>query len=229
MVETSEPLSLSTPAKVTAETMPFPNIGDPATFQLGVAHICKVDLKLERLIKKHGLFKFACEGDPFESLVEAVISQQLNGSAAESIFSKLKTSLDGEQLTAHSLMALPISKFRKAGVSPQKIRYLKDLSRRVVSGSLRLDELSKMTDEEVIRILDEVKGIGPWTAHMFLLFTLGRSDVLPVDDLGIQDSLRKVYALRKRPNRERIEELAKDWHPYCSIASLYLWRTKDTA
>ncbi|HUK29241.1 MAG TPA: DNA-3-methyladenine glycosylase [Candidatus Acidoferrales bacterium] len=229
MVETSESLSLSTRTKDAAKTMPFPNISDSATFHLGVDHICKVDRKLRSLIKKHGPFEFACEGDPFESLVEAVISQQLNGAAAESIFAKLKTSLEGEELTAHSLIALPIAKFRKAGVSPQKIRYLKDLSQRVVNGSLRLEELWKMSDEEVISILDEVKGIGPWTAHMFLLFTLGRADILPVDDLGIQDSMRKVYALRKRPNRERIEELAKAWHPYCSIASLYLWRTKDTA
>ena len=206
--------------------MPIPNIGDPTTFRLGVDHICKVDHKLRRLVKEQGLFEFACETDPFESLVEAVISQQLNGSAAKSIFTKLKSSLNGELITAQSLIDLPLSKFRRAGVSPQKIRYLKDLSARVVNGHLRLRELGNMSDDEVVRILDEVKGIGPWTAHMFLLFTLGRSDVLPVDDLGIQISIRKVYALRKRPSRERIRQLAKNWHPYCSIASLYLWRTK---
>jgi DNA-3-methyladenine glycosylase II len=178
------------------------------------------------LVKEQGLFEFACETDPFESLVEAVISQQLNGSAAKSIFTKLKSSLNGELITAQSLIDLPLSKFRRAGVSPQKIRYLKDLSARVVNGHLRLRELGNMSDDDVVRILDEVKGIGPWTAHMFLLFTLGRSDVLPVDDLGIQISIRKVYALRKRPSRERIRQLAKNWHPYCSIASLYLWRTK---
>jgi DNA-3-methyladenine glycosylase II len=207
--------------------MPFPNIDDPATFRLGVDHLCKVDRKLGRLIKKHGLFEFTCEAGPFESLVEAVISQQLNSSAAESIFTKLKASLDGEHITAQSLIELPLSKFRRAGVSPQKIRYLRDLSARVVNGHLRLRELENMSDDEVVRTLDEVKGIGPWTAHMFLLFTLGRSDVLPVDDLGIQVSMRKVYALRNRPSQERIRQLAKNWHPYCSIASLYLWRTKD--
>jgi len=193
---------------------------------LGVDHICKVDHKLRRLVNEHGLFEFTCDTDPFESLVEAVISQQLNGSAASSIFTKLKSSLDGELITAQSLIGFPVSKFKRAGVSPQKILYLKDLSERVVTGKLRLKELRKMSDDEVVRILDEVKGIGPWTAHMFLLFTLGRSDVLPVDDLGIQISIRKVYALRKKPSRERIMQLAKKWHPYCSIASLYLWRTK---
>jgi DNA-3-methyladenine glycosylase II len=208
--------------------MPFPNIGDPTTFRSGVDHICKVDHKLRRLVKEHGLFKFACEADPFESLVEAVISQQLNGSAATSIFTKLKSSLEGELVTAQSLVDLPLSKFRRAGVSPQKILYLKDLSTRVVNGKLRLRDLGTMSDDEVVRALDEVKGIGPWTAHMFLLFTLGRSDVLPVDDLGIQISIRKVYALSKRPSRERIRQIAKNWHPYCSIASLYLWRTKAT-
>jgi DNA-3-methyladenine glycosylase II len=208
--------------------MEFSNISDPTTFRVGVDHICKVDRELRRLIKKHGLFEFACETDPFESLVEAVISQQLNGSAATSIFTKLKSSLDGELVTAQSIIDLPLSKFRKAGVSPQKIRYLKDLSTRVVNGHLSLRGLGAMSDEDVVHTLDEVKGIGPWTAQMFLLFTLGRSDVLPVDDLGIQSSIRKVYGLRKRPSRERIRQIAKDWHPYCSIASLYLWRTKDT-
>jgi DNA-3-methyladenine glycosylase II len=208
--------------------MPFSNIGDPTTFRVGVNHICKVDRKLRKLVKKHGLFEFACETDPFESLVEAVISQQLNGSAARSIFTKLKSSLDNEPVTAQSLIDLPQSKFRKAGVSPQKIRYLRDLSARVINEQLRLKDLGSMSDDEAVRTLDEVKGIGPWTAQMFLLFTLGRSDVLPVDDLGIQISIRKVYALRKRPSRERIRQIAENWHPYCSIASLYLWRTKAT-
>jgi len=208
--------------------MPFPNIGDPVTFRMGVDHICKTEPRLGQLVKKHGLFEFTSGGDPFEALVESIIAQQLNGSAAQSIFTKLKNSVDAKPITAQSLRGLTRSKFRKAGVSPQKIRYLKELSARVIRGQLHLDELGEMPDDEVVRILDEVKGIGPWTAHMFLLFTLGRPDVLPVDDLGIQDSIRKVYALRKRPSGKRIKQIAENWHPYCSIASLYLWRTKGS-
>jgi DNA-3-methyladenine glycosylase II len=195
---------------------------------MGVNHICKAEPKLGQLVKKHGLFEFTCGGDPFEALVESIIAQQLNGSAAQSIFMKLKDFVDADSITARSLRGLAHSKFRRAGVSPQKIGYLKDLSARVISGHLRLGELGDMLDDEVVRILDEVKGIGPRTAHMFLLFTLGRPDILPVDDLGIQDSVRKVYALRKRPSAERIKQIAESWHPYCSIASLYLWRTRDS-
>jgi DNA-3-methyladenine glycosylase II len=159
-------------------------------------------------------------------LVEAIISQQLNGLVARTIFGRLKTIVNSEPISADSLGQVSVSRMRKAGVSPQKIRYLKDLTSRIRKGQLNLRDLARRSDDEVIRQLDEVKGIGPWTAHMFLLFTLGRTDVLPVDDLGIQKSIQRVYSLRKRPNAERIGEIAESWHPYCSIASLYLWHAK---
>jgi DNA-3-methyladenine glycosylase II len=206
--------------------MTFPNISKPRTFQLGAKHISHVDPKIRELVKKHGPIKFTADGDPFESLVEAIISQQLSGQSARAIFGKLKTLLQTEVIDAQALNNLTASKLRKAGVSPQKIRYLKDLSSRVVDGQLDLNLLRRKSDDEVIRILDDVKGIGPWTAQMFLLFVLGRPDVLPVDDLGIQLAIQKVYSLRKLPKAEKIEEIATDWHPYCSIASLYLWHAK---
>jgi len=159
-------------------------------------------------------------------LVETVISQQLSWQSARAIFGKLKALLHTEVIDAQALHNLTASKLRKAGVSPQKIRYLKDLSSRVVNGQLDLNSLKRKSDDEVIRILDEVKGIGPWSAQMFLLFVLGRPDVLPVDDLGIQLAIQKVYSLRKLPKPKKIEQIATDWHPYCSIASLYLWNAK---
>ncbi|MGA2462358.1 MAG: DNA-3-methyladenine glycosylase [Candidatus Bathyarchaeia archaeon] len=206
--------------------MTFPNISKPQTFQLGARHISRVDPKIRELVKKHGPIKFTVDGDPFESLVEAIISQQLSGQSARAIFGKLKALLQTEVIDAQALNNLTASKLRKAGVSPQKIRYLKDLSSRVVNGQLDLNPLRRKSDDEVIRILDEVKGIGPWTAQMFLLFVLGRPDVLPADDLGIQLAIQKVYSLRKLPKAEKIEEIATNWHPYCSIASLYLWHAK---
>ena len=136
--------------------------------------------------------------------------------------------LQAELIEARALNELPASKLRKAGVSPQKIRYLKDLSSRVVDGRLVLNLLRWKSDDEVVRALDEVKGIGPWTAHMFLLFVLGRPDVLPVGDLGIRLAIQKVYSLRKLPKAEKIEKIATNWHPYCSIASLYLWHAKES-
>jgi DNA-3-methyladenine glycosylase II len=207
--------------------MPFPNINERRTFQLGAKHVSKVDPKLRQLVEELGQIDFEAGGDPFESLVEAIISQQLSGRSARAIFGRLKALIGSEVIEAKTLNRIHVSRLRKAGVSPQKVRYLKDLSSRVANGKLDLERLKEMDDAEVVRVLDEVKGIGPWTAHMYLLFTLGRPDVLPVDDLGIQLAVKKVYSLRKLPTAKKIEEIASNWHPYCSIASLYLWHAKS--
>ncbi|MGD0175395.1 MAG: DNA-3-methyladenine glycosylase 2 family protein [Candidatus Bathyarchaeia archaeon] len=207
--------------------MPFVNINEPRTFQLGARHLSKADPKIRQLVKTLGPIEFDAGGDPFESLVEAVISQQLSGQSARAIFGRLKAAMGCEVIEAKTLKRMHVSKLRKAGVSPQKIRFLRDLSSRVANDQLDLNGLKEMDDGEVIRVLDEVKGIGPWTAHMFLLFTLGRPDVLPVDDLGIQMAVKSVYSLRKLPGAKKIEEIATKWHPYCSVASLYLWHAKN--
>ncbi|MDA4128427.1 MAG: DNA-3-methyladenine glycosylase 2 family protein [Thaumarchaeota archaeon] len=209
------------------DSLSFPNIGEPQTFRSGVEHVSKVDPKIARLTSERGLIEFRAGGDPFESLVEAIISQQLNGRVARTIFEKLKQLMHSKPIDPFVLNAVPSSKLRKVGVSPQKIRYLKDLSSRVVGGRLDLRGLKNKPDDQVVQILDEVKGIGPWTAQMFLLFTLGRPDVLPVDDLGIQVSVRRVYSLRKLPRPDKIRKIAKDWHPFCSVAALYLWQAKE--
>ena len=188
----------------------------------------KNDPKLKRLIQKHGVLKFRAGGDIFESLVESIISQQLAGSAANAIIGRLRGLYPKGALTPKALYQSPPSRLRMAGVSPQKIGYLKDLSSRVVKKRLVLDSLEEKSDAQLLEILDEVRGIGPWTIHMLLIFTLGRPDVLPVDDYGIRKSVQSVYSLRELPTRKRIEEIAKKWHPYCSIASLYLWKAKDS-
>ncbi|HYW01709.1 MAG TPA: hypothetical protein VE862_09575 [Candidatus Acidoferrum sp.] len=203
----------------------FPCIGEPQTFRAGARHVSRHDPKIRVLVKRHGSIAFEVDDDPFESLVGSILSQQLNGAVAKSIFEKLNAICSGT-ISAESLNMISTSKLRRIGVSPQKVSYLKDLSARVVGSRLDLDDLKNRSDDEIIRILDEVKGIGPWTAHMFLLFTLGRPDVLPVGDLGIQMSIRKLYSLRKDPDAEKIRKIARNWHPYCSVASLYLWREK---
>jgi len=207
--------------------MHFPSIAEPSTFQKGVQHVSRVDLRIRQLVERQGLIKCNVGGDPFESLVRAIISQQLNGQAAKSIFKKVAEATQSP-INAQSLLDLPVSKMRKNGLSPQKIRYLKDLSSRVIKGQLDLRSLKRRQDDDVIRILDEVQGIGAWTAQMFLIFTLGRPDVLPVSDLGIRMAIKKTYSLRKLPEPEKINRIAQNWHPYCSIASLYLWRSKNT-
>ncbi|MFH0849030.1 MAG: DNA-3-methyladenine glycosylase 2 family protein [archaeon] len=173
----------------------------------------KVDPRIRELIKKHGSIEFRTRDSPFESLVQSIIGQQLNGQVARSIYAKLRASVQSEHMEPQVLHTLSASKLRKAGVSPQKIRYLKDLSARVVKGQLDLDDLRNRPDDEVVKILDEVRGIGPWTAHMFLLFMLGRTDVLPVDDLGIRTAIRHVYNLRQLPDAGKINEIARKWHP----------------
>ena len=206
--------------------MNYPDISNPRIFRQGMRHITRVDPKIRKLIKTIGPIKFTIDEDPFESLVESIISQQLSWQSATAIFRKLKTSLNRKVIDAQSLSELTDSELRQAGVSPQKILYLRDLTSRVLNGRLELKTLSAKADDEAVRVLDEVKGIGSWTAQMFLLFVLGRPDVLPVDDLGIQLAIKKVYSLRRLPKAEKIEKLAVNWHPYCSIAALYLWHAK---
>ncbi len=171
--------------------------------------------------------EFKPRGKPFDSLVESILSQQLNGAAAESIISRMHRLFLPGKLSPTRLKAVPPSRLRKAGVSPQKVRYLKDLACRVSSGSLVLSRIADQDDEAIIQSMDEVKGVGRWTAQMVLIFSLGRPDVLPVDDFGIRAAVKRVYGLKSLPTPMTIEKLAEAWHPFCTVACLYLWRHKD--
>lgn len=206
---------------------PRPSLGDRAAFMAGYSHVKRSDPTLRPILEAEGLIEFSPEGDPFESLVESILSQQLAGSAASSIIKKVWALFPRGRVTAAAMGRADPRRLRGAGVSPQKLSYLKDLAARVASGRLELASLREMPDDQVVDVLDEVKGIGPWTAHMFLIFTLGRPDVLPVDDYGIRASVKRVYGLPELPSRAEIERLAERWHPYSTVASLYLWRAKD--
>lgn len=207
--------------------LPQISIGDPVVFKRGLGHLGQNDPRLARLIETHGIIEFSPEGEMFQSLVESILTQQLAWAAASAIIERVKALFPKGVIEAKALYATPTSKLRKAGVSPQKIRYLKDLSRRVAKGKLDLEALKDKENAVLLEVLDEVLGIGPWTIHMLLIFTLGRADVLPVDDLGIRKAVQSLYSLPELPTRNELEDLAKSWHPYCSIASLYLWRYKD--
>ena len=203
------------------------SLGDARTFREGYAHVRKSDPKLAPVLDARGVLAFKPEGEPFESLVESILSQQLAGSAASAIIRKVRALFPDGQLEAKRIHRVDGRKLRAAGVSPQKLSYLKDLAARVVEGTLDLEALESMPDEEIIEVLDEVKGIGPWTVHMFLIFTLGRPNVLPVDDYGIKTSVQRIYGLSELPKKADIEKLAEKWHPYSTVASLYLWHAKD--
>jgi DNA-3-methyladenine glycosylase II len=193
---------------------------------MGLKQVRK-DKALSRVIDKHGKIEFKTGGGIFESLVESILSQQLASAAANSIIRRLRSIYANGKLVPEALRKTPASKLRKAGVSPQKISYLKDLSAKVCKGEIDLHNLRRKSDREIMEMLDAVRGIGPWTVQMLLIFTLGRPDVLPVDDFGIRKSVQKVYSLRNLPDSRVIQRIAEQWHPYCTVASLYLWREKD--
>jgi DNA-3-methyladenine glycosylase II len=162
----------------------------------------------------------------FCSLAEAIVYQQLNGKAAVTIFKRF-AALAGEPLTPEGILQLSDQQLRSVGLSKQKSAYLKDLAAKTVAGLLDFSRLQALTDEEVIQHLTQVKGVGIWTAHMFLIFSLRRPDVLPTGDYGVQVAMRKHYKKRKLPKPKDMEKIAKAWAPYRSVACWYLWRSLD--
>jgi len=191
-----------------------------------VTHLKKSDPVLRAIIERVGPFRMEFGEPEFHSLAEAIVYQQLNGKAAVTIFKRF-AALAGEPLKPEGILALSDTQLRSVGLSKQKSSYLKDMAERAARGELDFSRLPEMTDEEVIKHLTQVKGVGVWTAHMFLMFTLRRPNVLPTGDFGIQMAMKKHYKKRKMPKLEQMEKIAKLWEPYRSIACWYLWRSLD--
>ena len=187
------------------------------------------DPVLAGIIRQHGACTIsdALRVDHFSALVRAIIFQQLSTKAASTIHGRLMALLPDGQPTPERLAAISDEQFRGVGISRQKAMYLRDLAARVESGEVTLDAVGELDDEAVITALTKVKGIGRWTAEMFLMFRLLRPDVLPVGDLGIVTAVQKAYGLRKRPTADRLRQLGEAWKPYRSIACWYLWRSLD--
>ncbi len=186
------------------------------------------DPVLASLIRKHGPCGLAAaqRADHFSALVRAITGQQLSTKAASTIYARLVALMPGG-VTPAALVSLTDEQMRAVGMSRQKIAYFRDLAEKALSGALPLDAIDEMGDDEVIAALTQVKGIGRWSAEMFLMFRLHRPDVLPVDDLGIVNAVQAVYRLRKRPTADRIRRIGEAWRPYRSVASWYLWRSLD--
>jgi DNA-3-methyladenine glycosylase II len=159
----------------------------------------------------------------FETLVDAIISQQISVKAADAIMARLRTATPGGLPTPEALLTLEHDALRAAGLSTPKARYIRDLTERVCSGQLDLASLQALEDEAVILALTEVKGIGRWTAEMMLIFSLGRPDVLPVDDLGFVEGVRSAYGLESRPKPKEMRERGEQWRPYRTFATWYMW------
>lgn len=190
------------------------------------AHLCRVDPVLAGIIARHGDYQLSRDRQYFLSLVDAILSQQLSTKAAATIRTRFKSLLNGSSKAA-GVLQLQDEQFRSAGVSRQKMGYLRDLSEKWQAGSINPRRFGRLNDEDIIAMLTQVKGIGRWTAEMFLIFSLGRLDVLPVDDLGFRNALKKAYRLRKLPEAKRIQKMAEKWRPYRSLATLYLWESLD--
>jgi DNA-3-methyladenine glycosylase II len=191
-----------------------------------INHLKKSDPVLAAIIERIGPFRMQY-GDPtFHTLAESILYQQLNGKAAETIFNRF-TAVAGDPLTPEGILKLTDAQMRGVGLSRQKTVYLRDLSEKTNAGLLEFEHMADMSDDEVIAHLTQVKGVGVWTAHMFLMFTLRRQDILPVGDYGVQAAIKKYYKKRKWPKPAVMEKIAKPWAPYRSIASWYLWKSLD--
>lgn len=188
------------------------------------------DPVIAALIRQHGDCGLASSPrtDPFHALLHAIIAQQLSTKAARTIEARFSALFDGGAVPA-AVVAATDEQLRGVGLSPQKLRYVRDLSGRLLDGSLDLGTLASLSDDEVITALTSVKGIGRWTAEMFLMFRLHRFDVLPVGDLGILKAVQRAYRLRKLPSPERLTKIGETWRPYRSVACWYLWASLDAA
>ncbi len=199
----------------------------PQVIEAAVVHLRKSDPVLRRVIDRAGPCTMRKGRRHFRSLARAIVAQQISGKAAKSIWNKLQDAVRPRQITVETIAALSPQQLRQQGVSPQKASYLHDLAAKVQDGSLRLNRLSGHADEQVIEQLVAVKGIGEWTAQMFLMFSLGRPDVFPHGDLGIRTAIRNLYGLSELPDRKTSEPIAEVWRPYATIASWYLWRSME--
>jgi DNA-3-methyladenine glycosylase II len=191
-----------------------------------IHHLKESDPVLSAIIERVGPCRMEFGPPEFHSLAEAIVYQQLNGKAAVTIFKRF-AALAGDPVTAEGILKLTDAQMRTVGLSKQKTSYLQDMAERAARGELDFKRLPQMTDAEVIEHLTQVKGVGVWTAHMFLMFTLRRPNVLPTGDYGVQVAIKKHYKKRKLPKPVQMEKIARAWEPYRSVACWYLWRSLD--
>ena len=195
-------------------------------------HLHEVDPVMSGLIAQAGPFTLKVNRNRFGMLVRSIVSQQISTKAAQSIQRKLEESLGlsstgTRKVTPDALAGRSVEQLRAVGLSGQKVTYLQDLTERMLDGRLRLERIGRLSDDEAIEHLVQVKGIGRWTAQMFLMFSLGRLDVFPHDDLGVRSAIRDLYGLSDLPDKRRSHEIAAPWEPYRTVAAWYCWRSID--
>jgi DNA-3-methyladenine glycosylase II len=205
---------------------------DPASLKPTKAdrELAKADPKIGRLIEAGGPIdpkedRRASRPDPYEALARAIVGQQLSTKAAASIWEKVTALFKGETPTPQQLLRIDPQKLRDAGLSWSKVSYIRDLAERIRDGELDLERVVQLPDEEVIEELVRIKGIGRWTAEMFLIFHLGRPDVFSPGDLGLRRAIERAHGLKEIPSQEEAAAIAERWSPHRTLASLYLWRS----
>jgi DNA-3-methyladenine glycosylase II len=194
--------------------------------QEAIHHLKRSDPILSDIIERVGEYAIQFREPDFETLVKSIVYQQLSGRVASVIFQRLVNAAGGK-ITPANILKLRPSRMRTLGLSTQKTAYIRDLARHTRDGNIVFDELHALSDQEVIERLTQVKGIGVWTVHMFLMFALRRTDILPTGDLGIRNAIRKAYGLTESPTPAEMERIAGCWRPYCTVASWYLWRSLE--
>jgi DNA-3-methyladenine glycosylase II len=190
-------------------------------------HLRAADPLMKAIIDAVGPFTLSLDRDRFRMLICSIISQQISGSAAASIFGRLRELAGPGGLKPANLVRFTIEELRSVGLSPQKATYVTDLVRKVNDGTVDLRQIGRLSDERVVEQLIQVKGIGRWTAQMFLIFSLGRLDVFPHDDLGVRSAIRDNYGLNDLPDKETAIRIAEPWRPYATVASWYCWQSLD--
>jgi DNA-3-methyladenine glycosylase II len=205
-------------------------VSEPFPFAEAEAHLRGVDPVVAALIDRHGPYEPRISPDPYARLLTAILFQQLAGNAARAIMRKWLALYGTEERvpSPDEILATTEDQFRSAGVSKQKASYFRDLALHITEGRLDFDRIEELPDDEVIVKLTAVKGIGTWTAHMFLMFHLARPDVLPVGDLGVRNGMRVAYGLAKTPTPKEAEAIGEKWRPYRSAGSWYMWRAAET-
>jgi DNA-3-methyladenine glycosylase II len=190
------------------------------------SHLRNSDPVMAGIIERVGPCLLAAREPTFETLARSITFQQLHGKAAGTIFERVRKAV-GRRFTATAFLKLSSEDLRACGLSRQKIASLTDLAERVARREINFSKLANLPDEEIIELLSQVRGVGVWTVQMFLLFALERPNVMPLTDYGIRNAVRQAYGLAEMPKPAELAEIAKKWHPYCSVASWYLWRSLD--
>lgn len=207
-----------------------PPIANKDTLDEAMKHLSQHDATLSPIIKRAGQATITPHKNYYQELVESIISQQLSVKAAATIQRRFLELFDGDEFPSPDIiLEKDIESLRGVGLSRQKASYIQDLALKVIEGTVRFNHLDVLTNDEVIAELTQIKGVGVWTVHMFLMFCMGRLDVLPVGDLGIKNGVQKLYGLKNLPDAHAVEKIARanNWHPYESVASWYIWHSLD--